>query len=70
MKKLIISFAFALLMQEQTLEAQVTSPTFDPVWAAKFQQAINDALSASGFHGVSAALTFPGMGTFIGVAGE
>jgi CubicO group peptidase (beta-lactamase class C family) len=70
MKKLIISFAFALLIQEEALEAQVTSPTFDPVWAAKFQQAINDALSASGFHGVSVALTFPDMGTFIGVAGE
>ncbi|HEU5167763.1 MAG TPA: serine hydrolase [Chitinophagaceae bacterium] len=70
MKKLIISFAFALLMQEARLEAQVTSPTFDPVWAAKFQDAINNGLPGSGVHGVSVALTFPGMGTFIGVAGE
>jgi D-alanyl-D-alanine carboxypeptidase len=70
MKKLIIFFAFALLMQEQTLEAQVTSPTFDPIWAAKLQNAINTGLPAAGVHGVSVALTFPGMGTFIGVAGE
>ncbi len=52
------------------LHAQVTSSTFDPAWAARFQDAINSALPSSAFHGVSVALTFPGMGTFIGVAGE
>jgi len=70
MKKFIIFFAIVLLMQETRLEAQVTSPTFDPVWAAKLQDAINTALPTSGAHGVSVAISFPGMGTFIGVAGE
>src|SRR6187399_1716820 len=50
--------------------AQVTSPTFDSVWAAKLPDALNTALPTSGVHGASVALTFPGMGTFIGVAGE
>jgi CubicO group peptidase (beta-lactamase class C family) len=70
MKKFILSSAIILLLQESQLEAQVTSPTFDPVWAAKFQNAISSALPTSGIHGVSVAITFPGMGTFIGVAGE
>src|SRR5262245_57165545 len=51
-------------------EGQVTSLTFDPVWAAKFQAAIDNSLSNSNFPGVSVAITFPGMGTFIGVGGE
>src|SRR5262245_37473194 len=68
MKKLTL-----LLMLTATFQfsnAQVTSPTFDSEWAAKFQNAINTGLSASGAHGASVAITFPGMGTFIGVAGE
>jgi len=68
MKKIILTAANIFLMF--TIKAQVTSPTFDPAWAAKFQDAINTGLPASGVHGVSVALTFPGMGTFIGVAGE
>jgi len=64
-------FQFAIGLSLSGLaQAQVTSPTFDPIWAAKFQNAINTGLPASGVHGVSVALTFPGMGTFIGVAGE
>ena len=70
MKKLTTLFAIVLLLQESRLHSQVTSPTFDPEWAAKFQGAINTALPTSGIHGVSVAITFPGMGTFIGVAGE
>jgi CubicO group peptidase (beta-lactamase class C family) len=70
MKKLIISLVIVLLVQESRLNAQITSPTFDPVFAAKLQEAINAALPTSGVHGVSVAITFPGMGTFIGVAGE
>src|SRR5262245_41150199 len=68
MKKLTILFACAALFQFSN--EQVTSPTFDAAWAAKFQNAINTALLASGLHGVSVASTFPGMGTFIGVGGE
>ena len=69
MKKYLQTIAYVILFAP-LLQAQVTSSTFDPVWAAKFQNAINSGLSASGLHGVSVALTFPGMGTFIGVAGE
>ena len=68
MKKLTLLFILIALVQFSN--AQVTSPTFDTAWAAKFQNAINTGLTASGVHGVSVALTFPGMGTFIGVAGE
>jgi D-alanyl-D-alanine carboxypeptidase len=69
MKKYLQTIAYAILFVH-LLRAQVTSPGFDPVWAAKLQNAINTGLLASGVHGVSVALTFPGMGTFIGVAGE
>src|SRR5215471_3276734 len=70
MKKLTLFVVLIVLSQLDNIYAQVTSPTFDPEWAAKFQNAINTGLSASGVHGASVALTFPGMGTFIGVAGE
>src|SRR5215831_16110988 len=68
MKKLTL--LLMLTASFQFSNAQLTSPTFDSVWAARFQDAINTALPASGIHGVSVAITFPGMGTFIGVAGE
>jgi D-alanyl-D-alanine carboxypeptidase len=70
MKKLTISILIATVLMTAHLHAQVTSPTFDPVWAAKLQDAINIAYPSAGVHGVSVAITFPGMGTFIGVAGE
>jgi D-alanyl-D-alanine carboxypeptidase len=69
MKKYLHAIAYTILFVH-LLRAQVTSPTFDPQWAARLQDAINTALPGSGIHGVSVAITFPGMGTFIGVAGE
>jgi CubicO group peptidase (beta-lactamase class C family) len=69
MKKYLQTTVYVILFGH-LLQAQVTSPTFDPAWAAKLQEAINNALPSSGVHGVSVAITFPGMGTFIGVAGE
>src|SRR5215813_14492562 len=68
MKKLTLLLMLTVLFK--CSNAQVTSPTFDSAWAARFQDAINTALPASGIQGVSVALTFPGMGTFIGVGGE
>src|SRR5215831_4456407 len=69
MKKYLQTTVYVILFAN-LLQAQVTSSTFDPAWAAKLQDAINTGLPGSGVHGVSVALTFPGMGTFIGVAGE
>jgi len=69
MKRYLQTIAYTILLVH-LLRAQVTSTTFDPVWAAKLQNAINNALPSSGVHGISVAIIFPGMGTFIGVAGE
>src|SRR5580765_6930330 len=70
MKKLTTAVLMAATLISARVHGQVTSPTFDPEWAARFQSAINTALPNSPVHGVSVAITFPGMGTFIGVGGE
>jgi CubicO group peptidase (beta-lactamase class C family) len=45
------------------------SPTFDPVWANRFQTVLESARVAAGTKGVSLAVLVPGQGLFTGVSG-
>ena len=54
MKKPIL--LFILITSFQLSNAQVTSPTFDPVLAAKFQSGIDNAIAGG------LAITFPEQG--------
>jgi len=45
------------------------SPTFDPEWAARFQQVLDSVMAASGTPGASLAILAPGQGLFTGVNG-
>ena len=70
MKNILQSIIIITAMMTGTLRAQVTSPTFDPGWAAQFQAAIDNVMTGNGLRGLSVAVTIPGQGTFIGVGGE
>ena len=69
--KLIKSILSVCIMQFGFYtQAQVTSASFDTVWAAQFQAAIDNSVAAYDVQGISVAIYIPGQGTFIGVAGE
>src|SRR5438874_10438538 len=51
-------------------QAQQTSASFDPAYAAKFQNALDSITNALTIRGASMALIIPVQGTFIGVSGE
>lgn len=50
--------------------AQQTSASFDPAYAAKFQNMLDSITTAHSNRGISMALNIPVQGTFIGVSGE
>jgi CubicO group peptidase (beta-lactamase class C family) len=65
MRKLLLLLFIAGIAQ--MIQAQ-TSPTFDPTWAAQFQEALNNSVGNSG--GISAAVLVPGQGLWVGTSGE
>lgn len=62
--------ALLLLSLCTGLRAQATDPTFDPAYAQKLQQALNQAFTAGSFAGLSVAVRVPGHGLWVGAAGS
>lgn len=68
--RMILICAWGILSLHSQVKSQVTDPSFDTAWAARFQQAITTVIAEGQSRGVSVALIVPEQGLFIGTAGE